>query len=201
MRRWFQTWPSSHNHEEHDCAQRCFRCSLNRYRIRSKRRVIFTCNTHGDFNPLHQWGCPDCVSLLRRENETLRRTSKWLPEVQSREALLKINAGLREKIEELEQTFDLRWKADMRAIKIWRAEDTAARELIMPDHADMVIWLLNKYYALSGALQDLARSVKQIPMLTDGSPYCQCCSRLFSDHADDCAFRQAQIILERSKHA
>ena len=38
-------------------------------------------------------------------------------------------------------SFDLRWKADMRAIKRWQAEDES-RELTWPDHADMVLWLL-----------------------------------------------------------
>jgi len=44
-------------------------------------------------------------------------------------------------LEEMEQSFDLRWKADMRAIKMWQ-EGHPERELTWPDHADMVVWLL-----------------------------------------------------------
>ena len=45
--------------------------------------------------------------------------------------------------EELEATFDLRWKADMRAIQRWR-EAAPGRELTLPDHADLCVWLLKE---------------------------------------------------------
>jgi len=45
--------------------------------------------------------------------------------------------------EELEATFDLRWKADMRAIQRWR-EAAPGRELTLPDHADLCVWLLEE---------------------------------------------------------
>lgn len=47
-----------------------------------------------------------------------------------------------EQIAELERTFDLRWKADMRAIKRWRKDDPHRRKLVLPDHADLVVWLM-----------------------------------------------------------
>ncbi len=54
------------------------------------------------------------------------------------------------RIAELEQekadeqaSFDLRWKADMRAIKRWQAEQPG-RELTWPDHADLCVWLLER---------------------------------------------------------
>lgn len=53
---------------------------------------------------------------------------------------------IREKLEhaaDLQRTFDLRWKADMRAIKRWR-EAHPGNELVMPDHADLVVWLLEQ---------------------------------------------------------
>ncbi len=44
---------------------------------------------------------------------------------------------------ELQATFDLRWKADMRAIKAWQAAHPG-KELVWPDHADLVVWLLGE---------------------------------------------------------
>lgn len=43
---------------------------------------------------------------------------------------------------ELQQTFDLRWKADMRAIQMWQEE--TGKELTWPDHADLCVWLLER---------------------------------------------------------
>lgn len=43
--------------------------------------------------------------------------------------------------DDLVRTFDLRWAADMRAIKRWRAA-APGRELTAPDHADLVVYLL-----------------------------------------------------------
>ncbi len=48
-----------------------------------------------------------------------------------------------ERLAELEALFDLRWAADMRAIKRWQAAGTG-RELTHPDHADLVVWLLEQ---------------------------------------------------------
>ena len=49
---------------------------------------------------------------------------------------------------EMTATFGLRWKADMRAIKRWQAAGPD-RELTWPDHADMVVWLLDQLEARS----------------------------------------------------
>lgn len=46
--------------------------------------------------------------------------------------------------EDLQAIFDLRHSADMRAIAQWRAESPVERDLIMPDHADLCVWLLDK---------------------------------------------------------
>lgn len=48
-----------------------------------------------------------------------------------------------ERIQELERYFDLRRSADMRAIKRWQAAGPN-RELTWPDHADLVVWLLEE---------------------------------------------------------
>jgi hypothetical protein len=39
--------------------------------------------------------------------------------------------------------FDLRWQADMRAIKLWQAAHPG-NDLVWPDHADLVVWLLEQ---------------------------------------------------------
>lgn len=47
---------------------------------------------------------------------------------------------------EYERTFDLRWKADLRAIERWRQGDPS-RDFTMPDHADLCVWLLEQLEA------------------------------------------------------
>ncbi len=42
----------------------------------------------------------------------------------------------------LQAIFDMRWDADMRAIKRWQTE--TGKVLTWPDHADLVVWLLGK---------------------------------------------------------
>ena len=44
---------------------------------------------------------------------------------------------------ELQAGFDLRWAADMRAIKRWQAAHPG-KDLVWPDHADLVVWLLEQ---------------------------------------------------------
>lgn len=44
--------------------------------------------------------------------------------------------------DELQHVFDLRWKASMRAIKLWQKR--TGRKLSWPDHCDMVVWLLEQ---------------------------------------------------------
>lgn len=46
-------------------------------------------------------------------------------------------------LEDMQATFDLRWKADMRAIARWRAANPG-NDLVMPGHADLVVWLLEQ---------------------------------------------------------
>ena len=54
--------------------------------------------------------------------------------------------ALLEEIDSLQSTFDIRWKADMRAIKRWQKahSDNPGAELIWPDHADLVVWLMGE---------------------------------------------------------
>lgn len=51
---------------------------------------------------------------------------------------------------DLQQTFDLQWKADMRGVEMWR-QGRPDRALTLPDHGHLVSWLL-------GELEDVRRS-------------------------------------------
>jgi hypothetical protein len=63
-------------------------------------------------------------------------------------------------IVERDASFDLRWKADMRAIKMWQ-EAHPERGEIWPDHADMVVWLLEALTEARALLDDaLARETR-----------------------------------------
>ena len=48
-----------------------------------------------------------------------------------------------DELKELESTFDLRWKADMRAINRWK-EAHPEKPNTWPDRTDMVVWLLEE---------------------------------------------------------
>jgi len=47
-----------------------------------------------------------------------------------------------ERVQELEKSFDLRWEADMRAIKKW--QEAGGDELTWPDHADLCVCLMEQ---------------------------------------------------------
>jgi hypothetical protein len=50
---------------------------------------------------------------------------------------------LRAEVSELNQVFDARWSADMRAIKCWR-KDNPGNELVLPDHVNLCLWLMEE---------------------------------------------------------
>jgi hypothetical protein len=50
--------------------------------------------------------------------------------------------------DDLEQLFELRHKADMRAVDRWRKAHPG-NELRMPDHADLVVWLMDELAKLT----------------------------------------------------
>jgi len=65
-----------------------------------------------------------------------------------------------EERDELQQLFDLQWKADRRAVKLWQAAHPG-NDLVWPDHTNMVVWLMEQYDAhaqrtLRDALQKIA---------------------------------------------
>lgn len=70
-----------------------------------------------------------------------------------RAALASCRCGeAQQELADLEATFDLRWKADMRAIERWRKE-RPGRELTLPDHADLCGWLLERIDEINGTLK------------------------------------------------
>ena len=59
-------------------------------------------------------------------------------------------------IEELEQLFDLRWAADMRAIKAWQIAHPDQPKT-WPDHADLGTWCLSRIEKLEAALREISQ--------------------------------------------
>jgi hypothetical protein len=53
-----------------------------------------------------------------------------------------------DRIAELNQCFDARDESDRRAIKRW--QDATGRELVLPDHADLCAWLMERIQKLEG---------------------------------------------------
>lgn len=54
-----------------------------------------------------------------------------------------------EDLEDHEFSFNLRWKADQRAIKRWH--EAGGDELTRPDHADLCVWLMGQLSPTPGA--------------------------------------------------
>lgn len=75
--------------------------------------------------------------------------AEWIAcAVMSREKRIKAMEAERD---EQSASFELRWKADMRAIKAWQAANPG-NELVWPDHADLCVWLLAERDAARQAL-------------------------------------------------
>ncbi|MCK1670352.1 hypothetical protein [Bradyrhizobium sp. 150] len=78
----------------------------------------------------------DTATLPEKLRTALNRT-RVLPI-----SLRELVAEAADELETFERSFDLRWKADMRAIKRWQA--ATGRKLTWPDHADLCVWLLEE---------------------------------------------------------
>lgn len=88
--------------------------------------------------------------------------------------------------EDLNATFELRHKADMRAIARWR-ESHPDKPLTMPDHADLVIWLEDRLQAVEKALaphtvmhkyDELLKAHPYYKKFIDGTPFENDCGTL-----------------------
>lgn len=62
-------------------------------------------------------------------------------------------------IAEHKASFDLRWKADMRAIKRW--QKATGRKLDWPDHADLCVWLMDTLTTQSALIETLTRERRE----------------------------------------
>lgn len=55
---------------------------------------------------------------------------------------------------EYEEVFDMQWKAGMRAVERWR-EAHPGNDLVLPDTADLCLWLLARVERLEAALREI----------------------------------------------
>lgn len=86
--------------------------------------------------------------------ETIRAALVWCgitcppDRVEARKIISEAPAALAEVEREQQEhatSFDIRWKADMRAIKRWQW--ATGRTTVWPDHADLCVWLMNQWDA------------------------------------------------------
>ena len=79
-------------------------------------------------------------------SESIRRAEKdiLIAEIAAHKAT-------KQKLVDLEAGFDLRWNADMRAIKMW--QKATGRTLVWPDHTDLCTWLLEQLAAVISMLE------------------------------------------------
>ncbi|MFH1744271.1 MAG: hypothetical protein ABIH23_35160 [bacterium] len=70
---------------------------------------------------------------------------------------------LEAEVADYEATFDLRWKADMRAIKRWR-EAHPGNDLVQPDHADLCVWLMEENAKLRDRIARLEAALREIEL-------------------------------------
>ena len=94
--------------------------------------------------------CRYCGKILTPENQIVSLVHPY-----------HLACALRE-LDEMEASFDLRWKADMRGIERWRKEKPKERDLTWPDHADMVVWLMVELDQLESLNADLRKEINAI---------------------------------------
>jgi hypothetical protein len=69
----------------------------------------------------------------------------------SDEQLVAINEALTAEVGELQEVFDFQWKANMRAVEMWRAANPG-NDLVLPDSARLTVWLLDRNETLTAEL-------------------------------------------------
>lgn len=72
--------------------------------------------------------------------------------IDERDATISAQAA---ELADLQQTFDLQWAADQRAIKQWQ-EAHPGNDMTWPDRCNMVVWLLDKFAAQAAEIERLA---------------------------------------------
>lgn len=101
----------------------------------------FTLDFVGELENERDEAIRSCHIWQKGHAELVKERDKWAglydAAIAERDELRRTNEGL-------QLTFDLRWKADQRAIKRW--QDATGKKLTWPDHADLVVWILENYY-------------------------------------------------------
>lgn len=131
------------------------------------------------------------------------------PEAQYTKRLQSELEAAYEKIKELEQNnselefiFDLRHKADQRAVKRWR--ESTGRELTIPDHADLCVYLIEQVEKLN-ELIDWISEHKQCEWKSDsngiwhtrcGNTFEFMCGGVAENKADFCQYCGSKICLK-----
>lgn len=132
--------------KERDEQQRLFKIAC-RWVDGLERVLAEHCPDH----PLSPWsgeepaGCK-CADVKKERDELQREYDD------AENSATAVIGELRAEVEEQKQSFDLRWNADMRAIKRWR--EATGVELTWPDHADLCVWLLEQLARVEGERND-----------------------------------------------
>lgn len=92
----------------------------------------------------------DAIRARDREVDESPLWAAWDAHPQIKQLVLDRRALLAE-LDESRASFDLRWKADMRAIKRWQEAHPEAAD-IWPDHVDLVLWLMGERDALDSGV-------------------------------------------------
>jgi chromosome segregation ATPase len=103
------------------------------------------------------WNSPDSllaeIDRIKRERDEVMSALREIKDkygISDRHVMREKNA----EIAELRATLNMRYDADQRAIRRWQAAHPG-NELTWPDHADMVVWMLERCDTLADALQNL----------------------------------------------
>lgn len=68
---------------------------------------------------------------------------------------------LRAEVSELNELFDARWSADMRAIECWRKLNPG-NDLVLPDHVNLCLWLMEERTRLRAEVERLRAALEEI---------------------------------------
>ncbi len=77
-------------------------------------------------------------------------------------------------VAEMEHSFDLRHKADMRAIERWRSEpwppesSRPPKEMMLPDQADLCVWLMGEIDRLERVIEAKGALAEKVAMINAG---------------------------------
>jgi hypothetical protein len=107
------------------------------------------------------------AKLSASTEEAVEAILEWSADSARADALAQEVERLREERDELQAVFDLRWEADMRAISKWR-DAGPGRELTLPDHVDLVIFLFEWVEELLGALEPFAKFAEKAERFVQG---------------------------------